>query len=205
MIVLADPDRGGQDADRDTLFAFDRLRDLAPRARGTVVAFGNDRMFATLGGGGTLGTLAVIALRALGTVLALGPVVALGAILALGTIAALRAFASRFAVLTIAVAARRGTLVLAIVIVVRLMVGAGHLFVAIAIFFITRATLILFLETRAAILEDAEIMIGELEIIFGLNTIPGELHVARQCLVFLKQLGGIAALAIVLTVAVRTI
>ncbi len=201
MIVLANPDRGGQDADRDALFTFDRLRRLAPRARGTVVAFGNDRMFTTLGGGGTL---AVVALRAFGTVLALGPVVALGAILALGTIVALRAFAARFAVLTIAVAARRGALVLAVVIVVRLIVGAGHLLVAIAIFFITRAALILFLKARAAILEDAEIMIRELEIIFGLNTIPGELHVARQCLVFLKQLGGIAALAIVLTVAVRT-
>jgi hypothetical protein len=47
-------------------------------------------------------------------------------------------------------------------------------------------------------------MISELEIIFGLNSIPGKLHVARQCLIFLEQLGGVAALAIVLTISVRT-
>ncbi len=47
-------------------------------------------------------------------------------------------------------------------------------------------------------------MVRELEIIFGLDAIPGKLHVARQGLVFLEQLGGIAALAIVLTITVRT-
>jgi len=47
-------------------------------------------------------------------------------------------------------------------------------------------------------------MVRELEIIFGLDAIPGELHVARQRLVLLEQLGGIAALAIVLAIAVRT-
>ena len=47
-------------------------------------------------------------------------------------------------------------------------------------------------------------MIGELEIIFGLDAVAGELHVARQCLVLLEQLGGVAALAIVLAVAVGT-
>ena len=47
-------------------------------------------------------------------------------------------------------------------------------------------------------------MIGELEVIFGLDAVAGKLHVARQCLVFFEQLGGIAALAIVLAIAVRT-
>ncbi len=47
-------------------------------------------------------------------------------------------------------------------------------------------------------------MVGELEIIFGLDAVAGELRVARQRLVLFQQLGGIAALAIVLAIAVRT-
>ena len=47
-------------------------------------------------------------------------------------------------------------------------------------------------------------MVGELEVIFGLDAVAGELHVARQRLVLFKQLGGIAALAIVLAIAIRT-
>jgi hypothetical protein len=43
-------------------------------------------------------------------------------------------------------------------------------------------------------------MIGELEIIFGLHPVARELGVARHALVLLEQLGGIAALAIVLAV-----
>ena len=46
-------------------------------------------------------------------------------------------------------------------------------------------------------------MVGELEIIFGLDPVPGELHVARQRLVFFEQLGSVAALTIVLAIAVR--
>ena len=63
------------------------------------------------------------------------------------------------------------------------------------------ATRILLLEARAALAEDAEIMIRELKIIFGLDAVARELGVARHALVFLEQLGGIAALAIVLAVA----
>ena len=44
-------------------------------------------------------------------------------------------------------------------------------------------------------------MIRELEIIFGLDAVARELGVARHALVFLEQLGGIAALAIVLAVS----
>ena len=44
-------------------------------------------------------------------------------------------------------------------------------------------------------------MVGELEIIFGLDAVAGELRVARHALVFLEQLRGIAALAIVLAIA----
>jgi hypothetical protein len=60
---------------------------------------------------------------------------------------------------------------------------------------------ILLFEARAVLTQHAEIMIGELEIIFGLNPIARELGVARHALVFLEQLSGIAALAVVLPVA----
>ena len=44
-------------------------------------------------------------------------------------------------------------------------------------------------------------MVRELEIIFGLDAVARELRIARHALVFFEQLGGIAALAIVLAVA----
>ena len=158
----------------------------------------------------TVAVLADIALGALRTVavladIALGALrtVAVLAVVALRTLGALRAVGARFAVRAIAVAARRGALFLAVVFVARLMVGASHLIVAVTVIVIARPALILLLETRAAIFQNAEIMIGELEVIFGLDAIPSELHVARQSFILLEQLGGIAALAIVLAIAVR--
>jgi hypothetical protein len=44
-------------------------------------------------------------------------------------------------------------------------------------------------------------MVRELEIIFGLDPVAGHLGVASHRLVFLEQLGGVAALPIILTVA----
>jgi hypothetical protein len=44
-------------------------------------------------------------------------------------------------------------------------------------------------------------MIGVLKIIFGLDPVPGELRVTRQRLVLFKQLGSIAALAVILPVS----
>jgi len=44
-------------------------------------------------------------------------------------------------------------------------------------------------------------VIRELQKIFGLNAVAGELGVSRHALVFFQQLGGVAALAIVLAVA----
>jgi len=54
---------------------------------------------------------------------------------------------------------------------------------------------------RAVLAQDSEIVIRELQIIFRLDTVPGELSVARHALVFFEQLGGIAPLAIILPVA----
>jgi hypothetical protein len=44
-------------------------------------------------------------------------------------------------------------------------------------------------------------MVGKLEPVFGLDAVAGELRVARHALVLFEQLGGIAALAIVLAIA----
>ena len=44
-------------------------------------------------------------------------------------------------------------------------------------------------------------MVRKLQIIFGLDAVALHLRVARQALVFLEQLGGIAALPVVLAVA----
>ena len=60
---------------------------------------------------------------------------------------------------------------------------------------------LLLLEARAAVLEHTEVMVGVLEIIFGLDTVAGKLGVTSQALVFFEQLGGIAALAIITGVA----
>ena len=52
----------------------------------------------------------------------------------------------------------------------------------------------LLLEAGAVFAEHAEIMVRELEIIFGVDAIALHLRVARQRLVFFEQLGGVAAL-----------
>ena len=44
-------------------------------------------------------------------------------------------------------------------------------------------------------------MVRVLEVIFGLHAVARELRIARHVLVFFEQLGGVAALAIVLAVA----
>jgi hypothetical protein len=62
------------------------------------------------------------------------------------------------------------------------------------------ATAALILETRPALAQHAEIMVRILQIIFGLHAVAAELRVTRQTLVLLEQLGGIAALAIILPI-----
>jgi hypothetical protein len=44
-------------------------------------------------------------------------------------------------------------------------------------------------------------MVRELEVLFGLHTVACKLRIARHALVFFEQLGGVAALAIVLAIA----
>jgi hypothetical protein len=63
------------------------------------------------------------------------------------------------------------------------------------------ALLVLILEARTAFAQHAEIVIGELQIIFGLDTVTRQLGITRHALVFLKKLRGIAALPIVLPIS----
>ncbi len=65
----------------------------------------------------------------------------------------------------------------------------------------TEPGLVLFL-TSPIISDDAEIMIRELEIIFGVHTVAGELRITRQIAIFFQQLGRIATGAVVNPVAV---
>jgi hypothetical protein len=78
-----------------------------------------------------------------------------------------------------------------------LLVAIGIIFLVIA----ARAALgLLLLEARRPVLEHANN--GRLlEVIFGLDAVARELRVARQRLVFFQELGGIAALAVVLAIA----
>jgi hypothetical protein len=46
-------------------------------------------------------------------------------------------------------------------------------------------------------------MVCELQVIFGLDAVPGELRIPRHALVLFKKLRRISALAVVLTIAVR--
>jgi len=70
---------------------------------------------------------------------------------------------------------------------------------------ITALIAVLLLEARAGLAQHPEIVIGELEIIFGVDPIALHLGVARQILVFLQQLRRIAARAIVDAIATTLI
>jgi hypothetical protein len=84
-----------------------------------------------------------------------------------------------------------------------LIAALGHLVLAVVLvhFLVTRTAWVLFLKAGAAFAQDAEIVIGELKLIFGLDAVARKLRVARHALVFLEQLGGIAALTVVLPIA----
>ncbi len=159
-LVTSNPNSRWEDTDRDAFFAFRQRRQLTAWAHGplgaaalgTLIALRERGTLIALRERGTFSLLAVIILRplvALRALAALRAIIAFGTlvtVVARGPIGALRAFAARFAVMAIAIAARRGALLLIIVTVTRLIVGAGRFLVAVAIFFVTRAALILFLE-----------------------------------------------------------
>jgi hypothetical protein len=95
----------------------------------------------------------------------------------------------------------------------RLLETFAFVFEILAVVFlvVALATLVLFLKASAAFVQNAEIMIGELQIIFAVHPVALRLRVASQILVFFKQLGGIAtrpivdAVAIIGTIGVATL
>ena len=220
--------RFGGDADRrrdhrevDPLFI---LRLLAVPANATVgarrafgtIAFGANRAVGidalrTLSARGALGALLLLRLRL--AILALGTIVALVAVGAwlLRLLLAILSIRTIRTILLL-VTARLLALILLLLLLLgllRLIVVAVHLAVeafALAIVVIVVIDVLtpraaLFVEPRAAFAEHAEIMVGELEIIFGLNAVTRKLGIARHALVFLEQLRRIATLPIVASVA----
>ncbi len=64
---------------------------------------------------------------------------------------------------------------------------------------------VLFVEARARFGEDAEVVIRELQIIFGVDAVALALRIGRERLVLFEQLGGVTARAIVDAIAVAVI
>lgn len=76
-----------------------------------------------------------------------------------------------------------------------LALAVHQILVALILVLVAARTLVL--EARTGLAEDTKIMVGELQVIFGLDTIAGELGVAGHVLVLLEQLRGIAADALI--------
>ena len=70
------------------------------------------------------------------------------------------------------------------------------------ILIVLRRTLIL--EARPGLAQHAEIMIRELQIVFSLHTVPGELRIAGHVLVFFEKLRGITAAALIAATTAAT-
>jgi hypothetical protein len=112
-----------------------------------------------------------------------------------------RAALARSPLRTIAAVAALGALATVVAAGTLLLGSVHHLVVAVLVVHFVVAGAALIFEPRAALAEHAIIVIGILEIIFGLNAIARELRVPRHVLIFLEQLSGIAALAVIGPVA----
>jgi hypothetical protein len=131
--------------------------------------------------------LALIALTLFALALITLPLVARGAVI-------LALVARRAVILRLRVSAE-------IVIAVEASVEIVTILVEIA-FFTRAVALLLLLLAGAVVGEHAEIMIGKLQIIFGIDPVARHLGIARHILVFLKKLGRVAARAVVDAVTV---
>ncbi len=188
-IVAGGTDRRGQNREIDSLF-FDRRR-IATTCASIIVTSAAIGPFAA-----RFGTLAS------GTIV--------GSALAGGTLTTRLSIASRFTKFTVGTRLPIGTrprllalrlLVLVAIIAVAVIVHVRlHAIIAVIVLVII-ATALLLVEPRPGIAQHAEIMVGELQIIFGLDAIAGKLGVARHALIFLVQLGGIATLPVIAGVA----
>jgi hypothetical protein len=119
-------------------------------------------------------------------------VAALGVTVAVAVIAAITVVAAILA----AIMGEFGTIVIVHVVAVEIVA-----FVAFELIVLAAARLIFF-KARTRFGQHAEIMIGELQIIFGVDAIPLHLRIAGERFVFFQQLRGIATGAVVDPVAI---
>jgi len=164
---------------------------------------------------------AILTILAL-SVVALGTILALRAILALALLAVVAAIAVVAAVtIAVAIIVARAIVVL-LVVAIALVIAAlvalirdalalafdardGLAIVVIILLVLVERLAVLaarLFEARARLGEHAEIMVRELQIIFGVDAVALHLRVAGERLVFLEQLGGITARTIVDAVAI---
>ncbi|KQM88937.1 hypothetical protein ASE70_16855 [Sphingomonas sp. Leaf22] len=113
---------------------------------------------------------------------------------------AIVALGAGLAVVTIATIFTRAIVALVATIVAGLVLVEIEILVIGTVEIVAGATL--FLDTRATGFEHAEIMVGELEVIFGVHPIAGALGVGGEVLVLFQQLRRIATRAIVDAIAV---
>jgi hypothetical protein len=141
--------------------------------------------------------IAVSAIIRIAAVIAIPAVVAVG-IAAIVTVTAIVAailpFAFRLALLTRGIHAE----------IVAGIVHAVEILIVLVIAFVgpAAATLLLLFLARSVVGEDAEIMVGELQIIFRVHPIARHLGIARHVPVFFEKLGRIAACTVVDAVAI---
>ena len=137
----------------------------------------------------------VIAAALLAVALAAVILVAIVTAVTARTILTLRAFALWATLLA------GGTLRTLVVALLFAAFGLDQIIFAFVLVTILATLAALIFEAGAALAEHTVIMVGELEEIFGLDPVPSKLGVARHVLIFLEQLGSIAALTIVRAVA----
>ena len=135
---------------------------------------------------------AIGSLRTFGSIQTFGSLRTFGPLLALGTFRPLRTLLA-FRTVTPAVLPLWPGLIGLVIGTINGLAVQLHVLAVIVLV----AALALILEARPDLSENAEIMLGELQIIFGLDPIARQLRVTRQALVFLKQLRRIATLTAV--------
>ena len=208
VIAGADSDRRWDHVERDSLFV--PTIAIAAARRGALAAVTGRtgrpviarNPLGALFAGSTFGAIrSVIRGR---TLSAFRAIITRNALNTIGTIVAGAAFVAVLALRTLAavgpiVIARTALLHRRAIVVARL----HHLVVLIFVAIILAALAALLVEASPAFTQHTVIMVGVLEVIFGLDAVAGELRIARHALVFFQELGGVAALAIVLAIAVR--
>ena len=159
ILVTGGADRGGKDAERNALVTRVARIDIA----------------ISVAANAFVGGLAARTLDSLRTLGALGPIAARTLLLLarlLLTILALRLLTLRTVVAIVV------TIVTVVAVIGAVRVHAFFVVaveVIVALLAAATLRLLLVLEPRATVFEDAEIMVGELEVIFGLDAVPGKL------------------------------